>query len=231
MELEIKIRPPQTLQNFSYSCKAWFSRFLKFHDKRKIGRKSRFHYNARKLLYKVNGKPREQIKSHPVDARGSKEEISSIRRTVHGNPPPFIYHIDNSRGRSPQRRSQHSFVEAHVCTPFFRVCNLSSFHEKEKEMSVFSSSLVTCAPELCMPPLTSNMLFEYISGPVIQPVYALPPPPLFIATRLSNPRKRSWIIISRLSTRERYGERICLVWEIFTDLRLSVGEEDQDRSF
>lgn len=33
-------------------------------------------------------------------------------------------------------------------------------------------------------------------------------PPLFIATRLSNPRKRSWIIISRLSTRERYGENL-----------------------
>lgn len=118
----------------------------------------------------------------------------------------FIISITVGGGRL--RGGRNTFVEAHVCTPFFRVCNLSSFHEKEKEMSVFSSSLVTCAPELCMPPLTSNMLFEYISGPVIQPVYALHPPPLFIATRLSNPRKRSWIIISRLSTRERYGENL-----------------------
>lgn len=77
---------------------------------------------------------------------------------------PFIYHIDNSRGRSPQRRSLSRRGTPFFCARIhaFSVCNLSSFHEKEKETSVFSSSLVTCAPELCMPPLTSNMLLEYI---------------------------------------------------------------------
>lgn len=90
-------------------------------------------------------------------------------------------------------------------------------------MSVFSSSLVTCAPELCMPPLTSNMLFEYISGPVIQPVYALSPPPLFIATRLSNPRKRSWIIISRLSTRQIWREFVSS--EKFSPIYVSLLEK------
>lgn len=106
-----------------------------------------------------------------------RDEISSIRGIVRVSP--LIYHIDKGK-TAGGAAEESSFVETFVYTLYvctFDVCSpyVTYLHLRaEKEMSVFSSSLVTCAPELCMPhthlpsPTTSNMLFEYIA--MIQPV-------------------------------------------------------------
>lgn len=106
-----------------------------------------------------------------------RDEISLIRGIVRHL---FIISIKGKRPEAQQRRalsSRLSCIHASVCVYTFDVCSpyVTYLHLRaEKEMSVFSSSLVTCAPELCMPhthlpsPTTSNMLFEYIA--MIQPV-------------------------------------------------------------
>lgn len=159
------------------------------------------------------------MKSHPVDAC-SKEEISIDSQNgpweSSASRHLFIISITAGGGRL---RGGRSLVEAHpssayVYTRFPYVTYLHFTRRKRKRL--FSH------------PRLSPALLNYVCHPspriccsnisVIQPVYTLPTP-LFIATRLSNPvslRKRSWMIISRLSTRDI--ARICLVEKFSTSL-------------
>ena len=85
--------------------------------------------------------------------------------------------------------------------------DLMKRNTSRKGMSVFSSSLVTCAPELCMPHTHPPSLDRYVVRIYRGRWYNR----LFISTRFpifETLCKRSWVIISRLSTRDIAG--ICL---------------------
>lgn len=152
--------------------------------------------------------PREGIRWHSWYLSGGirrgREEISreSSRHL-------FIISI---RGKQPEaesnktlssRKSVYVHTRFHACSPYVTYLHFRT----EKEMSVFSSSLVTCAPELCMPHTHPPSLDRYVVRIYRGRWYNR----LFISTRFpifETLCKRSWVIISRLSTRDIAG--ICL---------------------
>lgn len=75
--------------------------------------------------------------------------------------------IISIRGKQPEaesnktlssRKSVYVHTRFHACSPYVTYLHFRT----EKEMSVFSSSLVTCAPELCMPHTHPPSLDRYV---------------------------------------------------------------------